>query len=321
MKVQRCPSCRRGYSVEYLEPGATFECRRCNATIVVGAAGGGDASIAVGLLIAGIAALLGLLLYVDPTRSLANRLWPWERFADLTLAEQVAQGLWVVLGIWVVATAFIPAFGRRSLLTLALALVALLLARAPETVGPVLELPRSVPWMAGVAALTAGSWLVLQDRFGLATRLLLGAGALVMIWLLFGRFEDGASRAVWLADELKALFQGSSARGESGPIHVWKDLAPQVGVLLASACGLLLALGVRVRAFAWVGVLLLVAAVLLPGATRMGAVLSGRSFGFDVLGTALAEGLVTALLQGGAALWLLLSLAATDLVRTAEVPS
>ncbi len=321
MKVQRCPSCRAGYSVERLEPGATFECRRCHATIEVANASAGDTSISIGLLVAGILMLLALFLYANP-RFGVERSWPWEYFSRAgSLEVQVRLVVWALLGLWGVLTALIPSFDHRSLLTLGLGTLGLILATATDPAGLGIDLPRSLPWMAGATVMAAGFALVLHERFGLATRLLLLAGGLVFVWLAVGRFTADTADVIRLEDDVAQLLGGTLPAPQSGPIYLWGTLAPQIATLLAGVLALLIGMGVRARPLAWIGGVVLMAAMLLPAATSMGNSLEGQAFSLGVLGIALLDGLQSALLQGGVALWLIASLATADLVRTAEVPS
>ena len=322
MKVQRCPSCHAGYSVDRLEPGATFECRRCHATVEVTATGTTGTSVSFGLLVAGLLAWAGLVLYANPQFGVV-RSWPWEHFlhAETTPAVRANLAIWAFVGLWAILTALIPSFQRRSLPTLALGLLALLLASSAGAYGMSIELPRTLPWMLGVVALASGFTLVLQDRFGLATRLLLLSGGLVLIWLLASHFLLLDNRLVLFGTEMRALIDGTLPEAKQGSVYLWGTLAPQLGVLLAAVLAILVGLGLRWRALAWVGGVVLVAAMLLPGATRVGLALEGEAFGIRLLGTSLLRGVSSALVEQGVALWLILTLAAADLVRSAEVPS
>ena len=223
--------------MERLEPGATFECRRCQATVEVAATGRRDGSVSVGLLVAGLLALVAIFLYANPRYGVV-RSWPWELFQQTeSLTVRVNLGIWALLALWAVVTALVPAFDRRSLPTLAIGLVALLLACSPDGQGLGIDLPRTLPWMAGVIAVGAGFALVLHDRFGLATRLLLLAGSLALAWLFVGRFdiEVDTSRIVLLVREVRGLLAGTLDGESTTAYAIWGTLAPQLGTLLVAA--------------------------------------------------------------------------------------
>jgi len=317
MNVQRCPSCGARYRVERLDPGDTFECRRCQAVVTVeGTEPAGRGFVSLGLLTAGLLVLAGLLLEVNPSFGHVAA-WPWEHMqAAVPLAIRGNLVLWTVLGLWALLTALCPAMRRRSTLTLALGTLALLLASANAQYGLQLDEARPFLFVLAAAALAAGLTLVFRRRGGLATTALLLGGALVLFGLQATGFEiPQMSRIAGLEHSIRNAIQGTLPAEMNTPDRVWGGYAAEAAVLLAALLGLITALGLRTRWLAVAAGLLLLAGMLLPAAAYTGMALQG-GFTWPRLGRALLGGADHALVQSGVALWLVLALAAADLVRT-----
>ncbi|MFV1958803.1 MAG: hypothetical protein ACC662_05250 [Planctomycetota bacterium] len=317
MKVQCCPSCSARYRVERLEPGDTFECRRCQALVTVeGAEPTGRGYVSLGLLTAGLLVLAGLLLEANPSFGHIAA-WPWEHVqAAVPLASKGHLVLWALLGLWALLTALLPAMRSRSVLTLALASFALLIASESTLYGLQLDEARPFLFVLAASALAAGLALLLRRRGGLATTALLLGGGLVLLGLQASGFEiPQMSRLAALEHSVRSAILGTLPAEMSTPDRVWGGYAAEAAVLLAALLGLVAALGLRARWLAMVAGLLLLAGMLLPAAAGIGMELQS-GFTWPRLGQALVDGADQALVESGVALWLVLALAAADLVRT-----
>ncbi len=266
-----------------------------------------------GLLVAGFL-VLGSLFVWSPVGRSAGLVWPWEQATqsgELTVLVGVV--LWAAIGVWTVLASLVPGAGHRSLPLVALAAVALLSSSSGP--GP-FEIRESRPfvWMAGVSVLGAGLVLARRgDTTRLARAVLLVGAIAVAAWFLTTFDPKGPGRIESLVGEVGEVFQKRLRPEHQGLDYILGHLAGQLGVALVAGGALLYACGLRARTFALVLMILLVTALLLPGAARLGQSLQGGFEWADVRRVATSD-VGQVLVLDGLALWALLVFAVADLV-------
>lgn len=300
---QTCPSCGARYNVARLDPGAYFECRRCGATVIVGeraTAAGGSWALAV----AGFLVLVALFLH--RTGSGDQLQWPWERFQESTIPARVGMVLWAVVGV--VALVAGLARGRRwgGGLVLGIGGVLLLTAGLPAAPFP---LNMDPPRFLMLAGLLASGLLAAGGFRGPATRgLAVVCGVGLLVW--HGMARPGGASGVIAFRDLQAFLEGTL----SEEARLTGLVLPILLQIAAAVVGVVMALGL---ARVWSGVLLvslLLAAMLLPGAARIGEELGSVS-GLGSMAGSGARVVAGALVQNGLALWLLLGAAGALVAR------
>ena len=181
MKVQPCPSCGARYNVERLSDGATFECRRCGHAVRVGDHEPAPRPFASGLLLAGVATLLGLLLYANPRFGFGESRWPWELLqGDTVLATKMAVLLWAAAGTWALVSALAVLPRSRSFLTVGLAFALILVSTDTELTELYVETPLKA--LLAMITLGAGFLLLLDPETRPLARVLVFAGGLFVVW-------------------------------------------------------------------------------------------------------------------------------------------
>lgn len=307
MKVQRCHACGARYNADRLEVGTVFDCNRCGAAVSVE----GTSPVSVALLLAGFLVLAAVFLW-SPTARTSGLLKPWEEFEGTrNLLSAAGTGLWALLGLWAVVTAMIPGARARSVITVALGALALVLATTEAGGGFPIVVSRSLLWMLGVVALGAGFLLVGRGYRGVApTALLLGGG----LWILLGYTLGFSSDGQPLIQQVHAAVTQMLDDPNATTGQLLELAGTHAALLLAAGGGLLVGLGLRARLLATAFGILLVIAMLLPGAIRIGDGFDGE-FAWGRFAQDFARGAGMVLVRDGVALWAILSYAAVDLVR------
>lgn len=310
MKVQSCPSCGARYRVERLEAGAVFLCSRCRAQVQVGAETPPPQPVAPGLIVSGLLVLVGLLLYANPKFGFGESRWPWELLLDgTTLATKATIVVWALAGAWALIGALGIAARSRSVLTLALAGVLVLVC----TWGGSKELEVDVPLCAllGLVGLGGGLLLVLDPETRPFGRTLAFAGGLVLVWWFVFAFDAPGARP-HVSQMLRDV--GGLFGGQVEPVDATHDLLPNWALLLAGVVGVFVGMGAGSRGAAWTGVGLVLVALLMPPVADLVGDL-GEDVPGGTVGYLAAKHGTAALVTSGLALWLLASTAVADLVR------
>jgi hypothetical protein len=308
VKVQPCPACGARYNVERLSDGVTFECRRCGHAVHVGAHEPPPRPQSAGLVLAGLAMLLGLLLYANPRFGFGQSRWPWELLqGDAALSTKVTVLLWAGAGLWAAISALGIAPRSRSVLSVGLAFV-LILACTRSGIGE-LGIDTDLVALVAMIALAAGLFL-LRDAgtVPLARTLAFGAGLLVT-WVFVFSFQEATPTMRALVDDVRGVFDG-----RLGSDEVTQVLVPRLALLLAGLVGVGAGLGIGGRGWVGTGLTLLLITLLLPALSELVGRL-GEDDPWGDVGRIVAEHGTAALVTSGLAPWLLASQGIADLAR------
>jgi hypothetical protein len=315
MRVQPCPGCGAKYNATGLEDGASFRCRRCEATVVVGGSGDRSRGTAPGLAFAGLLMLGATFLYANPRFGERPR-WPWEEFAmQENWLPRVAFIAWAASGLWALVAAFVPAARVRSLVAVGLASALALLCTTGEA-GFRIDTMR-LPQLLATIALGAGFVLRRDSRPLPAARwLVLGGGLALLAWPALHFVAGGdITELRALADRLGAAISSSADQPALPAAVLWDTLLPILLALLAAVVGVVAGLGLESRTVNAIGLLFLVAAILLPTIAGIVGDFESLSRAHEVRRLALGV-----LVAHGLALWTLGIFAVADLAR-ASIPS
>lgn len=311
MRVQQCPSCGARYNVERLADGAAFACRRCDHIVEVGTREPPTRRFSLGLLIAGTFLIAGLFLSSNPNFGSANTEWPWELLrGGVAWSSKIVIVLWAIAGLWALLTSLGVAVRTRSVFTIALAGLLLMMCTSPGIVDLKVDAPLlPLPLLLAVTALASG--LLLEGRADttrMARVLAFGGGLAVLGWHVLCFSGQAPCLEALLNDTVRL------ANGDLDAVSVWAHAVPAWALLLAGIVGLLVGFGAKGRFFVWTGMILLLVLLLTPSIADL-----VHCLGDDTLevgaGRQFAASGGRALVSSGFALWLLAAHSVVDLVR------
>ena len=325
MDVQACPSCGSRYNVARLEPGVTFDCRKCGASVEVGAKAPEDRRTAPGLVVAGVLLFLSPFLYANPWFGARFSVWPWQKLsASDDPRVTFTYVIWGITGVWTIFAAFRVARGVRSAVTVALAAALLVICAGPYAGLSILP-DRNLPWMLAAVCLATGLRLLGDPRYRGTARALAFTGGLVILLSHSVHFEmqppgPRIAQIQILWEDLVASFRGEDVIGPSSKysVFVYRSYWMIFGVC---ALGIFSGLGglrrLEDNVQRWFGIIvlgLLTFALLYPTAYKLGHDLqSGVPFAefMKILPARASQALV----DDGLALLILGTFALLDLVR------
>jgi hypothetical protein len=307
MKVQPCPACGARYNTTRLEDGASFQCRRCGADVVVGRSDARDRG-SPGLALAGLLMVAATFLYANPKFGYAPR-WPWEEMRSQTAwAERVTLIAWAFAGVWALLASLTPARRVRATVSIALASLLLFLTTS-RSAGFRLDALSS---LQGVAAVLLGAGLLLawEEPTRAVGRALAFSGGLLLVAIPALRFPDGAvSEIESLANRLWATVASGDRAAPKGA-ELWEDLFPAWLLLTAGAMGILAGIGVTGRGWTIAGFCVLGAGILLPTLSTLVGDFEAVTRRDEARNLAFAG-----IVGSGLALWMLGTFAVVDLSR------
>jgi hypothetical protein len=218
----------------------------------------GQAScFSIPLFVTGALMLVAAFLKANPGFG-AERHWPWDFVwcGDASLLLRVLYALWVVAGLWALATGFTPGRRLRAVGLLIMGVVLLIggCSLAGYELGPML------------AAILLGGGLLVAGRPASRGRgrLLTIVGALAVVWILAATLSaQGISELESWWQEAESFFADGGDAFEQEH-HLWRTLLPQTLLLLAAVGGLLAALGLTNRWFLLGTFVALFASLLMP---------------------------------------------------------
>jgi hypothetical protein len=273
---------------------------------------------------AGALLLAAPFLYANPFFGARFTRWPWEVFLDVNapnpriLATYV---VWTVAGAWCLAWGLTTAQGIRSAGAVALGAVLLLVCTEPSAGLKVLP-DHNLPWLLGAVALAAGLRLLADPRHASAARALAFAGGIMILADHAFHFVSmpGGGRVAQLHvlwQDSVSFIWGADPAGKHRP-YPWGTLITAWLLFASCACGILAGFGVRHRLFAIFAYVVLLIALLIPTAVRLGNDFRTAEFQGGQLKQQvgmIARQANECLLDDGIALWMLGAFGAVDLVR------
>ena len=261
------------------------------------------------LAVAGFAMLLTPFLMANPWFGVKSDLWPWGLFRSSTdVLVKAAFALWTVIGLWAFITAFRSSRRGRAVPLMALSLV-LLVWICTQHAGLTIEHYNFDEMLSfiilGGSALAVGH----PSTRRIARIGLLFGGLGVLAYYALNSEAGSVSVMEQTVDEVRlAMAKGVDAVGPPADHQIELVTAPRIVLMIAASLGILVAIGLP---GAFLGKLIFVLLLIaLAGRIVAGPIVMQQTNVEDMV-----QQLVTVLVAGGLALWLVGSAVIADAMR------